>query len=165
MAAVITEQNLRAGNRQFKPLAAHVLDQNTHLQFAAPCNLKGLAAGCISDLDGHIRFRFFHQALTDHAALHFFAISACHGAVIDTECHRNRRWVNRLRRDRLGDLGRADCICYSGLGHTCKGHNIARFSRIDGLLTQATKGQDFAHTKSLDLGAISRQGLDGFIWL
>ncbi len=134
LTAFLTEQNLRAGNRQFKPLAAHVLDQDTHLQFAAPCDLKRLAAGCICHLDGHIRFRLFHQAFTDHAALHLFAIAACKGAVIDAEGHGNRRRVNRLRGDRLCDLGRTDCICHSGLGHTRKGHNIPRFSRIDRLL-------------------------------
>ena len=60
------KQHLWAGNTQLKAFTAHVFDQDPHLEFATPSNLKRIATGCVTDLDRDIAFRFFHQSLADH---------------------------------------------------------------------------------------------------
>ena len=50
-AVDLLEQHLRAGDGQLEPFAAHVFDQNAHLEFAAAGNFKGVATGGVGDFD------------------------------------------------------------------------------------------------------------------
>jgi len=46
-------------SQQPEPFAAHVLDQNTHLQFTASGNFERVALRCVVDLNRHVDFGFF----------------------------------------------------------------------------------------------------------
>ena len=139
----LAEQNARAGDRQFEPFAAHVLDQNTHLQFAAPGNFKRITARRVRHLDRNVRLRFLEQAIPDDAALHFLTVTPCKRAVVDAKSHRDRRRINRL-----GGQGRFNARIDNRIGNRRFGHasnrdDIARFGNLDGLLGQSAKGQNF----------------------
>ena len=83
LAALLAEQHARAADRELEALAAHVLDQHAHLQFAAAGDLEGVAAGGVGDADGDVGLGLAHQALADHAALHLVAVAAGERAVVD----------------------------------------------------------------------------------
>ena len=114
-AVNLLEQHARAGNRQFEPFAAHVFDQHAHLQFAATGNFKSVAAGGVADLDGDVDLGLFHQTFADHAGLHLGAFLAGERRVVDAKGHRNRRRINRLRRDRHVDIQSAQRIRHGRL--------------------------------------------------
>ena len=71
------EDDLRARDGQLEAFAAHVLDQDAELQFAAAGDLEGvLGLGQIGDVDGDVALGLLHQAVADDAALHLVAFLA-----------------------------------------------------------------------------------------
>ena len=161
-AVDIAEQHARAADRQFEPLAAHVFNQHAHLQFAPARHFKGVAAGCVGDLDGHVDFGFLHQAFADHAGLDLGAILARKRRVVDAEGDGNRRRINRLRGQRNIHVQRTQRIGHGGLGHAGNRHDITGNRLIDRRAGKAPEGQDLGHAELLDPLAGARQRLQRF---
>ena len=79
------EHDARPADGQLEALAAHGLDQDAELQFAAAGDLEGILVVALGDLDRDVAFGFAQQALADDAALHLVAFVAGERAVIDAE--------------------------------------------------------------------------------
>mmetsp|Transcript_6478 Transcript_6478/g.11126 ORF Transcript_6478/g.11126 Transcript_6478/m.11126 type:complete len:307 (+) Transcript_6478:9-929(+) len=155
----LAKQHLGAGDRQLEPLAAHVLDQDAHLQFAATGNLEGLTARGVGNLDGDVGFRFFHQALADHARLHLLAVTARQRRVVDAEGHGDGGRVDGLGFQWVFHGKRADGVGHGGLGHAGKRDDIAGKRLVDILLCEAPESLDTGNAELLDLLAKTREGL------
>ena len=103
-ALVLAEEHLRTRHAELETLAAHRLDQDRKLQFAAARDDVGVGIGRRLDLQRDIAFRFLEKAVANDAARHFVAFGAGERAVVDRECHRQSRRINRLRVQRLDFL-------------------------------------------------------------
>ncbi len=130
----LLEQNLRARDRKLEPFAAHVLDQNAHLQFATTGNLEGVAAGGVGDFDRDVGFGFLHQALADHAGLDFLAVTTGQRAVVDAESHGDGGRIDRLGRDGFVHRCIGQRVGHGCLGHTGDGNDVTCFGHVDGCL-------------------------------
>ena len=160
LAVPLPEQDLRAGDRELEPLAAHVLDQDAHLQLAASRDLEGLAARRVGDLDGDVRLRLAHQALSDHAGLHLLAVAARERAVVDAEGHGDRGRVDRLGRQGHVDRRVADRVGHGRLRHAGEGDDVAGDGLVDRLLAEAAEGEDLRHAERLDPLSLAAERLD-----
>ena len=160
LTVLFPKQHLRARDAKLKPLAAHVLDQNTHLQFATARDLEGLAARRVGHADGDIRFRLFHQAFADHPALDLLAVTSGERTVVDPESDGDRRRIDGLRRQRFFNRQRPDGVGDGGLAHTRERHDVA-CDRLANLLHRETaKGLDLGHAELFDLLADAAERLN-----
>ena len=159
LAVVLAEENARARDRQLEALAAHVLDQDAHLQLAAAGDLEGVAAGGVGDADGDVRLRLLEQALADDAGLDLAAVAPGEGRVVDAEGDRDRRRVDRLGRQGDVDRERGDRVGDGRLGHAREGDDVAGHRLVDGLRRQAAERQDLGDAELLDLLAHARDRL------
>ena len=159
--AVIAQQNLGAADRQLEPFAAHVLDQDAHLQFAPARDFEGLAAGRVGHADRHVGLGFLQQALTDHAGLHLLAVAAGQRAIVDPEGDRDGRRVDGLCFQRLVHGQGADRVGHGGLGHAGKRHDVPRDRFVDILHRQAPEGLDPGHAEAFDILAHAAERLHG----
>ena len=157
----LAEEDAGARDRQLEALAAHVLDQDAHLQLAAAGDLEGVAAGRVGDLDGDVRLGLLDQPLADDAGLDLAAVAPGEGRVVDAEGDRDRRRVDRLGGQGDVDRERGDRVRDGRLGHAREGDDVARLRLVDRLRRQAAEGQDLGDAELLDLLAHARQRLDG----
>ena len=109
-ALVAPEQHFRARHAELEALAAHGLDQDRELQFAAAGNDIGVGIGRRLDLQRDIALGLLEQAVADDAARHLVALGAGERAVVDEEGHRQGRRIDRLGLQRL-DSPRARQAC------------------------------------------------------
>ena len=104
------EQHLRPRHAELETLAAHRLDQDRKLQFAAARDDVGIGIGGRLDLECDIAFGFLEKPVANDAARHLVAFGPGERAVVDGESHRQRRRIDRLRMQRL-DFFRAARAC------------------------------------------------------
>ena len=73
---VYLHHHTRPADRQFEALAAHGLDQDAELQFAAAGDLEAVLRRPVLDLERDIAFRLPEQPVADHPAGHLVAFGA-----------------------------------------------------------------------------------------
>ena len=104
------QQHARAADRELEALAPHGLDQHGELQLAAAGDLEGVAAGRRGDPDRDVALGLAPQPLGDHARADLAALLAGERRIVDREGHRERRRVDRLRRQRRLDAEIAERV-------------------------------------------------------
>ena len=154
-------QHLGARDGKFEAFAAHVFDQDTHLEFAAPRDDEGFAARRVFDADGDVAFGLFQQPFADDAGLHLFAVAARQRAVVDAEGDADGGRVDRLRFERFVDGQSADRVGDGGLRHARKRNDVACRGAFDVLLRETAEGLDLGDAELFDLLAHAGEGLDG----
>ena len=83
------------------------------------------------------------------------------GAVVDREGHRQGRWVDRVRRDRLAHLRAADRIRHGRLRQPGDADDVAGARLLHRDALQAAEGQQLSQAAALQhLGAIAADRLD-----
>ena len=81
-------------------------------------------------------------------------------AVVDTKGYTDRRRVDRLRGDRLGDRKIGNGIGNGRLGHPGETDEVASLGNLDGLTCEPTEREDLRDPEALDLGPVPREGVD-----
>src|SRR5262245_50699894 len=82
------QHHARARDGELEPLAAHRLDQDTELQFAASGHLVGiLAILVLSDADGDVALGLPQEPVADNTALELVALLAGEWTVVDAKHH------------------------------------------------------------------------------
>ena len=97
------ENHARTRDRKLEAFAAHLLDENAELEFAAAGHFISAFAG-LMHLDGDIAFGFAQQAVADDAALHLVALAARERGIVHRQRDRQSRRIDRDRRDGLLDI-------------------------------------------------------------
>ena len=100
---VAAEQHLGARHRQLEALAAHGLDQDAELQFAAAGHFHRVLVVGFADAQRDVALGLAQQAVADHAAGDLVALGAGERRIVDAERHRQGRRIDRLRVDRRLD--------------------------------------------------------------
>ena len=150
------EQHLRARDGELEALAAHGLDQDAELQFAAAGDLVGvLVVGVLGDADGDVALGLLQQAVADHAALHLVALLAGERPVVDAEHHGERRRVDRLGEERRVDRGIAQRVGDGRLRDAGDGDDVAGLGEVDAGALQAAEGQHLGDARGLDQRAVA----------
>ena len=157
---VLAVEHLRARHAELETLAAHCLDQDRKLQFAAARHDVGIGIGGRLDLERDIAFRFLEQPVADDPARHLVALGSRERTVVDRERHRQRRRVDRLRvqrldffriHERVGDVERLE---------PRDRNNVAGDRLVDRRALDAAKGEDLRHPARLDEIALAVEHLD-----
>ena len=101
-----------AGSRhgQLVAFAAHVLDEDGQVQFAAAGDAEHVGVGGFFDAQRDVALQLAHQALADLAAGDELAFVAGERRGVHLEVHDQRRLVDRDRRQALGLVDVADRI-------------------------------------------------------
>ena len=103
------------------------------------------------------------QPVADHPALHLVAFGAGQRRIVDAKGHGQRRRIDRLRRQRLGHLGRAQRVRDERVGQAGDGDDVAGKTFIDRRTLQAAEGKDLGHAALLDQFAVAVEDLDRLI--
>ena len=90
--------------------AAHVLDEDGEMQFAAARNAEHVGVGGFFDAQRHVALELAHQALADLAAGDELAFLAGERRGVHLEAHDQRRLVHRDRRQRVRLVDVADRV-------------------------------------------------------
>ena len=142
-------------NGQLEALAAHVLDQNRELQFAAAGDVEGIRFSRRRHLDGDVALGLLQQPVADDAALHLVAFLTGERAVVDAEGHRQRRRIDRLRGQRRFDRRIAQRVGDGRLAHAGEGHDLSGLGLFDRNALQAAEGQHLRHAEIFDELAVA----------
>ena len=94
--------DFRLAHHQLVAFAAHRLDQDRELQFAAAQNAKRVGGSGVFHAQGHVGQQFFFEARAQVARSYVLPFAAGEGRRIDGEHHRERRFVNHERLERRG---------------------------------------------------------------
>ena len=148
---------------ELEPLAAHGLDQDRKLQFAAPGDDIGVRSRRILDAQGDIALGLLVKSVADDAARHLVAFGSGERRIIDQERHRQGRRIDRLRLQRLDDVGRAERVGDVEFLEPGDGDDIARLRLIDRRALDASEGEDLRYTPLFDDIALAVQDLDALI--
>src|SRR3989344_5469303 len=108
-AILLVEDNLRLGNLQLKPLAAHVLKQYRDVELAASVHFK-IFAGRKIDFEPDVYLELLFQTRAYLPAGDKLALAAGERRVVDQKIEADGRLINRDGRERLGVLLRANCF-------------------------------------------------------
>ena len=94
LAVLLVGQNVRGADLQLIALAAHRLDQDGQVHFAAAHDAEGIVRGGILDLQGDVLQQLTHQAVTDLAGGDVLALLAGKRGIVDREGHFHRGIVD-----------------------------------------------------------------------
>ena len=97
-------QHLRLADGELEAFAAHVLDQDRQVQFAAPRDAEHVGLVGFLDAQRDVALQFAHQPFADLAAGDEFALAPGERRGVDLEIHHQRRFVDLDRRQALGAL-------------------------------------------------------------
>ena len=162
-AIVAAEQHLRPRHAELEALAAHGLDQNAELQLAAAGDLHRVALIGFGDAQRDIALGLAQQAVADHAARHLVAFGAGERRIVDAEGHGERRRIDRLGRQRLGDLGRADGVRHRGVGQPGERDDVAGGSLVERDALKPAEGEHLGDAALLDQPAVMVEHLDRLV--
>ena len=154
------EQHLRPRDAEFEALAAHGLDQDRELQFAAPRDDIGVGIGRLLDPQRDIALGLLEQAVADDPARHLVALGSGERAVVDGEGHRQRRRVDRLRVQRLDFLRAAQRVGDVELFEPRDRDDVAGDRLVDRRALDAAEGEDLRDPARLDKIALAVEHLD-----
>ena len=139
---VLLEHHAGTRHGELEALAAHGLDQDRELQFAAAGDVERILVGGFLDLERDVAFRFLKQAVADHAARHLVALGAGERAIVDDEGHGHGRRIDGLGLDRNVVLGRREGVGHRALHEARDGDDVAGLADLDRLALQAAEGED-----------------------
>ena len=105
---VFFPKHFRARHQNFVAFAAHLLDENGDLHFAASADGEHLRVARLRDAQRDVRADFLHQPVPDVARGDELAVLAGERAVVDGEFHLDGRRINRDVRQRRARLGIAN---------------------------------------------------------
>ena len=91
-------EDLRLADRELEAFAAHVLDQDGQVQFAAAGDAEHIGVGGLLDAQRDVALQFAHQAIADLTAGHELALASGERRGVDLEGHRERRFGDIDRR-------------------------------------------------------------------
>ena len=92
---VFLPEHFGARDEHFVTFAAHLLDENGDLHFAASADGENLRVAGLRDAQGDVGADFLHEPVPDMARGDELAVLAGERAVVDGEFHLNRRRINR----------------------------------------------------------------------
>ena len=144
------QHDARARHRELEAFAAHGLDQDRELQFAAAGDFHRILVGGLDHAQRDVAFGLLQQAVADHAARHLVAFGAGERRVVDDERHRHGRRIDRLRLDRGLDGRIAEGVGDGALGEAGDGDDVAGFGFLDRRALEAAEGEDLGDAAGLD---------------
>ena len=97
---VLSLNHFRARDEDLVTFAAHLLDENGDLHFAAAADVENFRIGRLRDAQGDVRADFLDQPFPDMTRGDELAVLAGERAVVDGEFHLNRRRIDRHERQR-----------------------------------------------------------------
>ena len=162
---LLLEHHARARNAQLETLAAHGLDENAKLQFAATGNDIGVGIRRRLDLERDIALGLAEQAVSDDAAGDLVALGAGQRRIVDREGHRQGRGVDRLGLQGLGHIQRAERVGDVELLKARDGDDVACFRLVDRLALDAAEGENLGDATLLDHLARAVEHLDRAVGL
>ena len=130
-----------------------------------PGDFHRVALGQFRNPQRHVAFRLAQQAVADHAAGDFAAFGAGERQIVDAEQHRQRRRIDRLRRQRSLDFRRADRMRDGGFREARDRDDIARDGFFERQTLQAAEREHFGDTALLDQLAVTIENLRGLVRL
>ena len=104
-SVVLAINDFGARDQHFVAFAAHLLDQNGDLHFAAAADVENIRRVGLRDAQGDVGADFLDQPLPDMPRGDELAVLPGQRAVVDGELHLNGRRINRHERQRLRASG------------------------------------------------------------
>ena len=126
----LLRQHLRHPDGELVALAPHLLDQDRHLELAAPEDEKLLGAVGLVDAHRQVIGAFLHEAVAEVAAGDVLALAAGHRRVVYAELHAQRGLVDAERLERLGVLGVGDALAEADAVHAADVDDLARAGAV-----------------------------------
>src|ERR1035438_2692408 len=117
-------QDLGLAHRQFVAFAAHHLNQDGELQFAAAHHLEGVVAQLL-DADGNVGQQFLVEPLAQVARCHPLSLASGKGRGVDGERHGDGGLVDLDGRQRLRIFRAGDGLPDGDAFHAGDGQNVA----------------------------------------
>ena len=102
LAVAFGDDDLRLGDRELVAFAAHRLDEDREMQFAAAAHFERVGRVGVGDAQRDVGFEFAHEALANLARREKLAFASGKRRVVDAERHRDGRFVDRDRVNALG---------------------------------------------------------------
>src|SRR5208282_558140 len=125
---VVLGDDLGLADHQFVTFAAHHLDENRKLQFAAAENLERIGAASLFHAQGDVGEQLFIEALAQVARRDVGAFASAERRRVDGEEHRNRGLVDNDGRKRRGVLCVGDSLADGDAFDAGYGDNVAERS-------------------------------------
>ncbi len=148
------EDDLRPGDEDLKAFAAHLLDEDRDLHFAARLDLEVSGGFCLCDVQRNIRARLADEPLPDLARGEEFAFAAGERRIVDADLHRDRRRIDVHEGQRHALLGVGDRLADEDVLKAGDADDVAFAGRFDFDLLQA-----FVAENRGDIGARFRSGV------
>ena len=126
-------QDMGRADLQLVAFAAHRLDQDGQVHFAAAHDAEGIGGRGILDPQGHVLEQLAVQAVADLAGGDVLALLARKRAVVDREGHFDRGVVDLDKRQRLDLGGVAQRVADRDIRQTGEGDDIAGLRLFDRL--------------------------------
>ena len=101
---VLAIDHLGTRDQHFVAFAAHLLDEDGDLHFAAAADVENVRVVGLLDAQGDVGADFLHQPFPDVAGGDELAVDAGERAVVDGELHLDGRRINRHERQRRAVL-------------------------------------------------------------
>src|SRR5713226_3028354 len=152
LAAVFGAHNdFGFADHQFKTFAAHGLDQDGELQFAAAEHAEGFRRVGVFDADGDVGEQLFLQAVAKVARSNVGAFLAGKRAAVDGENHGQRGLVDQERFERLrgGEVG--DALADLDAFDAGDGHEVASENAFGFVAFESAKCIEFGDARGFEL--------------
>ena len=143
-------EDFGAADGELKTFAAHLLDEDAELEFAAAGDFKSVGFVGDGDVDGDIAFGFGHQAFADLAGGDFFALAAGQRSVVDPKRHGEGWRVDGGGGQRPGQVGGADGLRHRGVGKASHRDDVAGADFLDRDALEAAEGEEFCEAAGFD---------------
>ena len=163
---VLGEHHAGTRHGELEAFAAHGLDQDRELQFAAAGDEERILVGRLLDLQRDVAFAFLEEAVADHAARDLVALGA------------GERAESLTRNDMVtvgGSIGWAWIgMSFSGaqkvsatepFTRPAMDDDVAGLAEFDRLALEAAEREDLRHPAGLDQLAFAVDDLDGLVRL
>src|SRR5690606_1538041 len=158
------DPGLRPGHGELVALAAHVLDEDRQVQFAAAGHDEGVGVGRELDAQGDVALELALEPLAKLAARHELAFPPGHRRGVDEELHGHRRLVDAEHRQGFRALGIAQRRPDAELLDAVHGDDVASLRLLDHRALQPREAQDLVDPAALGrdaaLGRIAIEDAD-----
>ena len=123
--------DLGTADHQLEAFAAHHLDENAELQFAAAEHLEGVRRTGVLHLERDVGEQFLVETVAEIARGDELAFAAGEGRVVDVELDRDRGLVDGDLRQRLRIFDIAEALADEDAGDAGDGDDIADLGLVD----------------------------------